>query len=547
MGDVKKLLTLEQLAEFCEKNNFLSFNSKDTGYTLSVQVPGNLVFEDKKDDSLMYTRVKVCHTLLNRNKSYISENNMKKAMSTLKYKPLLASIIEDENGELDFNGHDLKIVEDEDGNKEIEYIEKQIGTFTNDDPFLEYDKDNDKTYVIATAVIPREYTKAAEIIERKGGTKVSCELQINEMSFNAKEKYLELIDFIFTGVACLGESVGEGMLGSRLDIVDFSTENNSLKYEKNSELIEVMTKLTEALNNNIEAYTNAKNTSRKEDVPVADKVEIMENVEETTVQEEMSENVVETTEEEVAEVVLESTEETEATPEEVESVEENMEVAEEETPVNEYSIKFSVANGENVKDYSLSLNEKLYAMNSLINETYGELDNDFYDVQVFEDDKIVEMYGFFSGKAYRQSYKMKKDSFQLQGDRTEIFCKYLSQDEINALEKMKADYAALQDTYAEKIELLEKYETEPAKMEILNSTKYSYICNTDEFNDLINNHFDLSVEDVTKKADEILLSYAETGSLSFSTEDNKEHRDIRPIPVVEKNKKPSRYGNLFSR
>ena len=544
MSDVKKLLTLEQLAEFCEKNNFLSFNSKDSGYTLSVQVPGNLVFEDKEDDSLMYTRVKVCHTLLNRNKSYISEDNMKKAMGTLKYKPLLASIIEDENGELDFNGHDMEIVEDEDGNKEIQYIEKQVGTFTNDDPFLEYDEENDKTYVIATAVIPREYTKAAEIIERKGGTKVSCELQINEMSFNAKEKYLELIDFIFTGVACLGESVGEGMLGSRLDIVDFSTENNSLKYEKNSELIEVMTKLTEALNNNIKAY--AENTSGKEDVPVADKVELMEDVEDTVVKEEMSEDTVETTEEETAEVVLESTEEAETTPDEVENVEENMSV-EEEIQSDEYSIKFSVVDGENTKEYSLSLNEKLYAMNCLINETYGELDNDFYDVQVFEDDKIVEMYGWFSGKAYRQSYKMKKDNFQLTGDRVEIFCKYLSQDEINALEKMKADYAELQNTYAEKAELLEKYESEPAKIEILNAKKYSYVADAEEFKDLINNHFDLSVEDVTKKADEILLSYAESGSLKFSTDEKKIHEDVKPIPYVEKNTKTSRYGNLFSK
>ena len=547
MSDVKKLLTLEQLAEFCEKNNFLSFNSKDTGYTLSVQIPGNLVFEGNKDDSLMYTRAKVCHTLLNRNKSYISEENMKKAMVTLKYKPLLASIIEDENGNLDFNGHDIEIIEDENGKKEINYIEKQIGTFTNDDPFLEYDEDNDKTYVIATAVIPREYTKAAEIIERKGGTKLSCELQVNEMAFNAKEKYLELTDFIFTGVACLGEHVGEGMLGSRLDIMDFSTEKNSFKYEENPELIEVMTKLTEALNNNIKAYTNAKNTSRKEDVPVADKVELMEDVEETVVQEEMAENTVETTEEEVAEVVLESTEETEATPEEVENVEENISVEEEEIPTDEYSVKFAVTNGENTKEFSLSLNDKLYAMNSLVNETYGELDNDWYDVQVFEDEKIVEMYGWFTNKAYRQSYKMKKDNFQLIGDRTEIFCKYLSQDEINALEKMKADYAELQTTYAEKAELLEKYESEPSKMEILNSTKYSYVSDTEEFDELVKNHFDLSVEDVTKKADEILLSYAASGSLKFSVDENKEHREVRPIPIVEKNTKPSRYGNLFSK
>ena len=547
MGNVKKLLTLEQLAKFCEDNNFLTFNSKDSGYTLSVQVPGDLVFEeDKEDDSLMFVRVKVCHTLLNRNKSFISEDNMKKAMPSLKYKPLLASIVEDANGELDFNGHDINIVEDEDGNTSIEYVEKQVGTFTNDDPYLEYDEENDKTYVIAMAAIPRDYTKAAEIIERKNGTKVSCELQISSMAYNAKEKYLELMDFIFTGVACLGESVKEGMAGSRLDIADFSTQNNSLKYEEDLNLIEVMTRLTEALNNNIKAY--AKNTSRKEDNPVAD-VELMEeNVEEVTEEvatmEEASEET-QPTEEEVTEV--ESTEEAEVTPEEVEeSVEKDMEEVETEAPADEYTVKFSMTNGENTREFSLSLSDKLYAMNALINETYGELDNDFYDVNVYEDEKYVEMYGWFTGKAYRQSFKLRKDSYQLIGDRIEVHCKYLSDDEIKALEQMKADYAALQETYAEKAELLEKFESEPDKMEVLNSTKYSYVVDTKEFEELKNNHFDLSVEDVTARANEILLSYAESGSLKFNADET--HKDnFRQIPYVKPEKKTGRYGNLFSR
>ena len=548
MGNVKKLLTLEQLAKFCEDNNFLTFNSKDTGYTLSVQVPGDLVFEkDKEDDSLMFVRVKVCHTLLNRNKSYISEDNMKKAMPTLKYKPLLASIIEDANGELDFNGHDMNIVEDEDGNTSIEYIEKQVGTFTNDDPYLEYDEENDKTYVIATAAIPRDYTKAAEIIERKNGTKVSCELQIDSMSFNAKERYLELIDFIFTGVACLGESVKEGMAGSRLDIVDFSTQNNSLKYEEDSDLIEVMTKLTEALNNNIKAYAE-KNTSRKEDNPVADVELNNENVEEVTeepiVMEEAAEET-QPTEEEVTKV--ESTEEAEVTPEEVEeNVTENMEETEQEVPVDEYSIKFSMMDGENTREFSLSLSEKLYAMNMLVNETYSELDNDYYDVNVYEDEKYVEMYGWFTGKAYRQSFKVKKDSYQLIGDRIEVHCKYLSDDEIKALDQMKSDYAALQNTYEEKVALLEQYESEPAKMEVLDSTKYGYVADTKEFAELRENHFDLSVDEVKEKANEILLSYAESGSLKF-TADEAHKENFRQIPYVKSEKKTGRYGNLFSK
>ena len=107
-------------------------------------------------------------------------------------------------------------------------------------------------------------------------------------------------------------------------------------------------------------------------------------------------------------------------------------------------------------------------------------------------------------------------------------------------------YPSNELTDAEKAELLEKYESEPDKMEILNSTKYGYVADTKEFNELRENHFDLSVDEVTAKANEILLSYAETGSLKFSTDE--EHKDnFRQIPYVKPEKKTGRYGNLFSR
>ena len=115
-----------------------------------------------------------------------------------------------------------------------------------------------------------------------------------------------------------------------------------------------------------------------------------------------------------------------------------------------------------------------------------------------------------------------------------------------ALDKMKSDFAELQNTYAEKVELLDKYESEPDKMEIIISTKYSYVADTKEFNELRENHFDLSVAEVTNKANEILLSYAESGSLKFAAEEG--HKEnFRQIPYVKAEKKTGRYGNLFSK
>ena len=535
----KRLMTLSDLYNYYStQGKTQKFNCKKTGEPITVQVDGKLSFS-KSDamEGLYPTRVQLNFIGDNLNGSRIEMKAQEDALPSSKYRPLLA-YIHDVDGEPQFYGHNMHI--DDEG--ELVYDEQPVGVIA-EEAHIEHDDEYDKDYAVANGYIWEEYSKAAYILERDQKCDVSVELSIRSLSYSAKDKILVLEDFYYSGCSILGydeegNKVKPAMPGSNITLADFSANNAD-----SDKLDQISNQLKEL----IAKFESIQNTSRKEDVPVADKVELMEDVEKTVVQEEIAEDTVETTEEEVAEVVLESTEETEATPEEVENVEENMTVIEEEVPINEYSVKFAVTNGENTKEFSLSLNDKLYAMNSLVNETYGELDNDWYDVQVFEDDKIVEMYGWFSGKAYRQSYKTKKDNFQLIGDRTEIFCKYLSQDEINALEKLKADYSELQATYAEKAELLEKYESEPSKMEVLNSTKYSYVAGTEEFDELVNNHFDLSVEDVTKKADEILLSYAESGSLKFSVEDNKEQRSVRPIPIIENKKKTGRYGDLFSR
>lgn len=541
---IKKLLTLEQLAQFCEQNKFHNFSSKDTGYTLSVQVPGNLNFSNEEDEDLLYTTVKVCHTLLNRNGSYISEKNMKKNMHTLKYKPLLASIIEDENGELDFNGHDMEF--NEDGT--INYIEKQIGTFTIDEPYLEYDEKQDKTYVMATAVIPREYTAAASIIERKNGTKVSCELRINEMQYNAKEKYLELTDFVFSGVCCLGESVGEGMLGSRLDITDFSTENNSIKFEENSKLIETL----EKLNTTLSKFNIDNNHDRKEDAKVGNE-EIFEEVTEEVIEtieevvEEVTEEVTEESTEEVTVTEEMSEETTEETPEvvveeefseETETEVETIETEEVSEETEEVVVQNSISYSVNDKTFAVSLDDIQFALNTLVNDTYSEQDGCYYATTIYEDHLV--MIDFWTGKAYRQSYKKRKDVYSLTGDRIPVKSCWLSADEEKAIDDMRKNFAEVSEKLA-------KYEAEPAKMEVINSESYVKIAETKEFAELRDNHFDLTVEEVSEKLDSILLAYAKGNALNFSVEPEKKTVSVTKLPIQTNSNKKSRYGSLFSK
>ena len=190
----KQILTLDNLYQFyVQKNETVNFSSKESGMPIVVTTNGFFEADESDMPGMLKLGLKVCHIDTNRNGSHISKENMEKAMPTLKYRPILAYIHELADGTKDFYAHNMEIVENEDGETEIKYIEKQVGCYTADAPWLEYDKDMDKTYVIANAVISKEYTKAASIIERKNGTKVSCELRINEMQYNSKKKYLEVL------------------------------------------------------------------------------------------------------------------------------------------------------------------------------------------------------------------------------------------------------------------------------------------------------------------------------------------------------------------
>ena len=205
----------------------------------------------------------------------------------------------------------------------------------------------------------------------------------------------------------------------------------------------------------------------------------------------------------------------------------------------EHSLKCSVTCGDSVKEFSISLTEKLSTISSLVNEVYAD-DGTWYCVDVYDDDKYVIMQDCWSGRAFKQNYKVKKDSYALVGDRVEVYSVWCTEDERKKLDDMRSNYSAISEKLA-------KYEAEPAKMEVINSESYTKIAETKEFVELRDNHFDLSVEEVSAKADEILLAYAKGGSLNFSAESEKKSVGMTRLPIQTKNNKKSRYGSLFSK
>ena len=558
----KQILTLDNLYQFfVEQNKTINFSSKDAGKPIVVTTNGYFNTDDSEMPGMLKLELKVCHTETNRNGSHISKENMEKAMPTLKYRPILAYIHELEDGTKDFYAHNIEVVENEDGDTDIVYIEKQVGCFTADEPWLKYDEDKDKTYVHAYAVIPEGYTDAADIIRRKNGTKVSCELVIDELSYNAKEKYLDLTSFYFGGCTLLGcdedgNAIGEGMLGARADISDFCHKEPTYTYQ--DKMIEVLEKLNVTLSN----------FNKNPDEKGGNEMKFEELLAKYGI----------TAEEVTFEIEGLSDEELEAKFAEVfegsnstgEGEGDNGEGAGDgDNDDNSGDGDGEGDNGDDGNDgddgagegdnndpepekftktftIELSHDDIRNALYVLIKQ-YETEDEYYYIREVFDDYFIMQ--DWYNNKIYKQSYAVDGEDVSLDGDRVEVFEILVTKDEKDALDALKENYSALEIKYNELKEFKDNYDAAVIKAEkdaILERDEYSVLSEDEAFKALTADADKFSVEEIEAKAKAIFADHViKAGTFSKPVENDKVNFVALNFNKPESKKSP--YGNLFNK
>ena len=555
-----KLMTIEDLVRFCREQNFTKFSSKETGYKLAVQVPTTFEIDENVDEDhrgMLKLKFRIFHTGLNRNGSFVSEDAAKNAMPTIKNRPILAAIHQLDNGEWDFESHNFEVVKNEEtGEEEIVYIEKQVGSFDESEPFFEYDEELDKTYVCSYGYIPEEYTKAADIIRRKNGSKNSCELSIDELSFNAKESYLSLDKFYVAASTLLGSKkdgteIGEGMLGSRADIADFSEQNNSMLSQNNNE--ELLSEIKK-LNENLSRFNI--NTSLKEGGNAVTKFEELLNQYRKTVEditfdyENLSDEELEA---KFAEVFGDDDTDGEgADPEPASEGDEGNDNSDGEGTEPEGDEPKDDENnsepegdpeGEQfseklVRTFEISHEDTRYALYNLLS-SFEELDNEWYWISNVYDSYFV--YENWTGtKIYRQDYLKDGDNISFENERVELFKELLTASEKAELESMRANYAAI-ETQLKEYQLKEETAQKDA---LFVSEDYSSISDKEEFKALAENHIEFSVDELKSKLDAIILDYAKKGNLNFSVNTETKPIGMTKLPIKTNSNKKSRYGSL---
>ena len=546
---MSKYITIAELYEIFDKQgkNF-RFSQKDTSKQILIATTELLTFENSEnDEDALKVHLQACHTGINDNKCNVDTEVMTKSLPTLINKPILGYIYEDEDGEYQFHAHD-------EGEQIVGFLPESCN------PQIVYDEEKKKDYVEVDGIIVEKYTKAADILRREKQCAVSVEMAVNEMEYDAKNRILNITDFVFTGVTILGRNadgtkVREGMAGSNIKIKDaeVSFDEQQAKLDELSRQIaeiqnslainhsekggkESLMKFDELLakyNKTAEDITfETEGLSDEELEEAFTKAFADEATEETVAMEESiveeSESVAESEAEEAEDVTPAEDSEPEATEDAEPSA------SEDSGDVGAFAASLKV--GE--KEFSLNLDEKYAAISNLVNMTYGGED-DWFSVTFFDEDGYVIMQSWCTGNAYKQSVERTGDSYQLVGERVEVQSMWVTADE-------KAQVESMRSSYNDILSKLQNYENESAKMEVLNSDDYAGVRESEEFSKLmdVEAHFEMSVDEVKEKADSILLNAAKNNSLNFASQNV---QTTRKAIQFKSSKGSGRYGNMFSK
>ena len=204
------------------------------------------------------------------------------------------------------------------------------------------------------------------------------------------------------------------------------------------------------------------------------------------------------------------------------------------------SLEYSATFNGQTRSCFATLNEQLEALWILVNDTYGESDNEWYSIDADPEKKLVYMHGWNNN--YRQSYKVKNDVFSLTGDRVRIYPIWVSEDEKKEIENMKFNYSSIEselNSYKEK-------ELHSQRESVLASDEYSVMAEFEEFKDLKSHMDEYSVEELANKADLVYAKFMKSNYSTFAA-NNQSKKSGMVFMASSENTEEKRlpYGGLF--
>lgn len=564
----KRLLYIEDLYDFYSNKYKRStkFSAEKTGEPLVVQVHGHVNFDesDKNKDGLLPVHLQSCHTDLNVNGSNIESSVMEAALPSFSNRPILGyihKVTTDENpeGQWEFYSHNMH----EDENGDVVYDEYPIGIIPEScNAQLVYDEEKKKTYCEVDGYIFEEYSKAAEILQREEECSVSVELSIRELSYDAKQKFLNIEDFWFSGVTILGKTpqgneVKPGMTGSNIKLADFSSKNNSLFEDYESKMVELQARienLESACFNkeqNSSVRTLSKEGGNKENMTKFEELLAKYNKTAEDVTFDYSELSDEELEAKFAEVFGEDNNaDGDNSGDDTTNEPSNDNEGDGENPTEPEGTTDGDNEGEGqnfenmTKTFEISHDDIRYALYNLLS-SYEDADNEWYYITgVYDSYFVYESWD--GGKIYGQKYRKDNDNVSFDGERYNLHKEYLTDSEYTEIQDMRSNYSSV----VEELNTYKSAEIFADKMTVFDDEAYSEYLDTDEFKalmseDSVNKY---SKEELSEKADATLGKLVKKNkTFSFAGETPQKKHVNRVAFNAEKETEDTYkpYGDLF--
>lgn len=519
-----------------DKNNFIMSYSVDKSFD---------------SDKFLKIRCRVCHDQESPNHTFFTKETMEKANSeSLEYIPVLAHVYENDEGKPVIGSHDMHIEDDKlnEGESRLIFDETPIGMVPsladNNCTIEEY---NGLNYTYVDAYIWRDYSNYAEqLVEDAENTKLSMEIDFpsDALSYDAKNNRYNISSYRYRGITLLNESLGTGMKDAQ------ATTKFSADDDVRSKMIVLMEELKKCLYNYDKTNTTQKGGNEMKFEELLAKYG--KTAEEVTFEiEGLSDEELEAKFAEVFDCGSDDGDANGGT--NIDGDEGNNGADDSGTcgdddgagddgndgggdgdPEQQPEEKF-------VLKYELSHDDVRSALYNLLAATNDDGYYYTWIVEVYDNKFIYQDYQ--ENKFYRQGYTKDGDIVALDDNKVEVFNEWLSKDEREALDTLKAKYDEL-NKFKEDAEAAA---LQAKKDAVFADEKYSNVVNTKAFQKLIENSKDYSVEECAKKADEILDDFS-SFAVNFAA-----NTDVKPQKTIGLNfnakpsKKKAAYGGLFEK
>lgn len=219
-------------------------------------------------------RMRVCHDGINKNDTYFSLDSINKAQKSIYNIPILARVIQNENGEYQFSGHDMTIETNAFDENDIKFIYQEVPIgFIPEDCNYSVEQENGLNYVYVDGYIWKEYSNyAQEIIERDKEVNLSMEINVQfsqPITFENGEETISIEDYSYTAITLLGNDVEPAMNNACAKLVTFSInkDRNDIIKEMDKELKQI--------------FENSDNTNNKTNENIYSYESSLNNVEQT--------------------------------------------------------------------------------------------------------------------------------------------------------------------------------------------------------------------------------------------------------------------------